>query len=233
MAPRSAAAPRFAVYLDGDRSAARPLPASPDPTVVVAVDGGARHARRLGVPIDHAIGDFDSLDPAAVAALRAGGTTIHRHPADKDETDFELALGLVASLAAAGATARPEVWVTGGAGGRLDHILGNLAALAGPLTEDLAVTADLGDDHIVVVRPAQPVTVALPVGVTVSLHPMHGPCHGVTTSGLAYALDGATLQAGRARGQSNVVQSSPVTVAVRTGVLLLIHPSTDRRGAIP
>src|SRR6476661_2130701 len=65
------------------------LPTAAD---VVAADSGLGVATALGVHVDHLVGDLDSVDPAAVAAAEAAGTTVDRHPAEKDATDLELAI---------------------------------------------------------------------------------------------------------------------------------------------
>ena len=74
-----------------------PLP-DLDGAFVVAADGGADAALALGLHVDLAIGDFDSISAAGLAALERAGTRIERHPAAKDATDLELALD--AALAA-------------------------------------------------------------------------------------------------------------------------------------
>jgi len=60
--------------------------------VVVAADGGARHAGRLGLTILTWVGDGDSIDPDDLALLAERGVTIQRVPAAKDESDTELAV---------------------------------------------------------------------------------------------------------------------------------------------
>src|SRR5436305_14191603 len=64
----------------------------PQPADVIAADSGLTVASALGLAVDHLVGDLDSVDPAAVEAAEAGGTTVDRHPAEKDATDLELAL---------------------------------------------------------------------------------------------------------------------------------------------
>ena len=60
--------------------------------VVIAADGGARHAAALGVAIDLWVGDGDSIGEDALAALEAAGVPLERSPQDKDESDTELAI---------------------------------------------------------------------------------------------------------------------------------------------
>ena len=99
----------------------------PQGALVVAADSGLDLARRLGVPVDLVVGDFDSADPAGVAAAVAAGSLLERHPADKDATDLELALDAVLRLG------RSPVRIVGGAGwDRLDHLVANFLLVASP-----------------------------------------------------------------------------------------------------
>ncbi|HTD50939.1 MAG TPA: thiamine diphosphokinase, partial [Acidimicrobiia bacterium] len=63
----------------------------PDRGDVIAADSGLGVAMALGVHVDHLVGDLDSAAPHAVDAAVASGTTVERHPAEKDATDLELA----------------------------------------------------------------------------------------------------------------------------------------------
>ena len=94
--------------------------------MVVAADSGVAHALALGLAVDVAVGDFDSLDPRVLEAVEAAGTRVERHPAAKDATDLELAIDVAVGLGAA------RIVVLGGHGGRLDHFLANALVLAAP-----------------------------------------------------------------------------------------------------
>ena len=181
----------------------------------VAADGGALPLMRLGLPPHLVIGDMDSLDAAALDALAAGGAELRRFRRDKDETDLELAL---LYAAAQGAQA---IDIIGALGGRWDHTLANVALLALP---------ELRGRQVRMLAPGQtlmlvPGALDIPgkVGDTVSLIPLAGPAHGVTTRGLQYPLRDATLSFERARGVSNVLLEPPGRVEVRAGLLLLVH----------
>src|SRR4029079_18452393 len=90
---------------------------------VVAADGGARHARELGVEIDRWIGDGDSVSPADLDARIAAGVPIERTRPDKDESDTELAIEAAIRLGATG------IVIVGALGGpRSDHALCQLEA---------------------------------------------------------------------------------------------------------
>lgn len=187
------------------------LPADP---VVVAADSGLDHALSAGLTVAVAVGDMDSASAEALAAAEQAGTRIERHPADKDQTDLELALELAARLA-------DRVIVIGAAGGRLDHLIGNLAVLASPQWSGVDIEAWLGNAQAVVVHGDRELE-AEP-GATVSLFAVGGPAR-VTTTGLAWSLNDEILDPLTSRGVSNQATAHSPQVAVSEGVVLAVIP---------
>ncbi len=181
------------------------------PQLVVAADSGADVARSLGLVPDVIVGDFDSVTPSGAAAAEQ-----RRFPTDKDATDLALALAEALRRGAGSLT------VVGGAGGRLDHLLANVAVLA---AEDLAgvrVDALIGPARLWVVRRRR--TISGTVGRIVTLLAHGGPATGVRTEGLRWALAGETLEAGASRGVSNVFTAPEATVTLESGVILAVRP---------
>ena len=192
----------------------RPLPQRID--LVIAADGGYDAAATLAVPVDVLLGDLDSVSPDGLATARAAGTRIERHPVDKDRTDLALALDAVTADGPA------EVLLIGGHGGRLDHLLANVALLAAPEYGMLRITALLGRAVVTVLRDRA--TLLGRPGELVSLLAMHGAAHGVTTSGLRFPLAQATLPVGSSLGVSNEFTGTHATVTVTDGVLVAVQP---------
>lgn len=183
--------------------------------LLIAADGGGNALYAEGLTPHLVIGDLDSLSDAALAAWRAQGVTIRRFPADKDETDLELAL-----LAAIerGAT---QIDVLGALGGRWDQGLANVALLAMPEVRGRRVRLlDYDQEAFLVDREAM---IAGRIGDTVSLLPLGGDAHGITTQGLQYPLNDATLHFARSRGVSNVLVANPASVRLRVGLLLVVR----------
>lgn len=189
--------------------------------LVIAADGGARHAAALAQTIDLWVGDGDSLDPADLAALEAAGVPIRRSPADKDESDAELAI-----LAAVAAGVR-RLTILGALGGaRLDHALANVWLLAHPaaagcdvrLIDAAARVRLVGRGHA---------DLGGRVGDLISLLPFGGDAGGLTTSGLRYPLRSGTLSSGPSRGLSNVREEAAASLTVGFGRLLVVEtPAT-------
>ena len=121
-----------------------------------------------------------------------------------------------------------RVVVLAGEGGRLDHLLSILLLLGSRRYAAVELDARLGPAAVHVVRRRRTLTGAR--GQLVSLLALHGPAEGIRTTGLAYPLDGETLEAGSSRGVSNVFVAQTATVSVDRGVLLAIRPGAEDHG---
>lgn len=192
--------------------------------LVVAADGGARHAETLGLSIDLWVGDGDSVDPGLLDALEARGVPLERSRPDKDESDTELAVLAAVRRGASG------VVIVGALGGaRIDHSLANVGLLALPALVERSATLIDGRSRISLIRAPGPD--GGPVerrldgrrGDIVSLLPVGPGVVGVTTAGLAYPLRDDPLPEGPARGLSNIRDRAQASVTVRAGLLLVVE----------
>lgn len=204
------------VVAGGLKPGLRAFASIPPGALVIAADKGAEYALACGLHVEAAVGDFDSITPAGLEALERAGVRIERHPSAKDATDLELALDLAVAL-------RPRrILVVGGAGGRLDHLLGELSLLASDVYAGVELDAVLGRATVNVVRGER--LLFGRAGELISLLPLHGPAVGVVTEGLVYPLRGETLAPGSSRGISNVFAAEEARVSLESGVVLAVRP---------
>jgi len=136
-----------------------------DAALVIAADGGARHATPLGLRLHQVIGDFDSLSAADIDELEAAGVTVTRFPTNKDATDTELAL--LAALDAGAA----EITLLCTWGGRSDHAIGTLALLAHPRCGAATVAILDGQTRTQLLRSGAELTLRGAVGRIISITP--------------------------------------------------------------
>ena len=183
-------------------------------SLVVAADGGARHAAPLGLPLHQVVGDFDSLSAADADELEAAGVTIARFPTNKDATDTELAL-LAALDAGATEIALLCTW-----GGRSDHAIGTLALLAHPRCGAAAVVILDEQTRTQLVRSGAAITLRGEVGRIISITPWGGDAT-VSATGVRWTLDSALLVAGSTRGISNVATATESIITVHDGAVLV------------
>ncbi|KQR04520.1 thiamine diphosphokinase [Deinococcus sp. Leaf326] len=196
------------ILVGGRLTLSSALAVLPRPDLVVAADGGARHAAPLGLQVDVWVGDFDSSAGMQLDAPR------EVHPTAKDETDAELAVRV-----ALGRGARELVFV-GAFGGRFDHaaalLLGGVRLARGGL--DVRLTS--GDEWAWPLLPGRPLALALPPGATLSVVGCTDLA-GLSLSGVRWPLAGADVPLGSGWTLSNEVSSDSaaprVTVSLGGG----------------
>ncbi len=206
------------VVVAGGHASPASIPELPADATVIAADGGVDRALALGLHINLAIGDFDSVTPEGLAAAEAAGTRIERHPVAKDATDLELALDEAISHDPA------RIVVLGSGGGRLDHLVGSLLLLGSERYASAEIDAYLGSAVVHIVRDTRDLAGA--PGEVVSLVPLHGSAV-VTTRGLTYPLVAETLGAGSTRGVSNLFATETASVTVERGAIAVIRPGKE------
>ena len=238
-APDKQPAQRIYVFLNGPLNPPPDLgPSPPEGAGVVAVDGGAVHCLALGWPIDLLMGDFDSLPGEVLERLKTLQPRLDIRPylRDKDETDFELALDLLALHAPDAA-----LIVLGGLGGRWDMTMANLLL---PLAFDRAhgkassaksvVFRDGAWDLHVLSGPARLEIPASGSARRVSLIPMGARVSGATLEGpFMYPLFDDSLLPGRTRGLSNELAPEGGVVSIKGGILLVSVSPVDDEGLGP
>ncbi len=187
-------------------------------TLIIAANGGTRHLWQLDVRPHLLVGDLDSLPPALAEWLAQGNVQTARAPAEKDETDLELALLHAATQGAS------EVLVFGGFGGRIDQTLANIFLLAHPalagrrvffLSEHQRLWLIGAEDGVVTVNGR--------IGDTLSLIPCGADVRVRATTGLAWPLQDSLLAFGPARGLSNRLTDDLAAVEVANGRLICVH----------
>jgi thiamine pyrophosphokinase len=172
------------------------------------------------------VGDLDSVSARGLTWAKAHAT-IERHSTDKDLTDTELALRTATDL-------NPDRLMLIGAGDRLDHLIAAIGALGHPrLTSIPVIEGWWGSNRLRVVHGPGQAHLTLPVGTTLSLLALHGPCTGVHISGVRWPLVDAELAAAVGLGVSNLSTEPDVSIRVSSGVLTVIVTETERPRPAP
>ena len=192
-----------------DRIDAAPAPAD----LTIAADAGWKTAQKLGVTPRLLVGDFDSLGTPQVSA----GVEVVRVPAEKDDTDTQLAVRLALER---GAT---DITLIAGLSGRVDHTLSTLAILEE--LEQKKVRAILTDGHnrvrflragsLLIARDSRFCYLSLIVATD--------RARGVTVEGCKYPLRNALLRRRNQYAISNEIVGAAALIAVRHGAVYVIE----------
>lgn len=194
----------------GARLLARALALAPD---LVAADGGADRALRLGHVPQAVIGDMDSV--SGEARQRLAGRL---HPVtEQDTTDFAKALQRIRA---------PFVLGLGFAGARVDHGLAVLNTLVRHADRRCLILS--GTDVTFLAPPR--LVLRLPVGTRLSLFPM-GKVTG-RSQGLRWPIDGLRFAPDAMIGTSNQVVAPEVVLDFDAPRMLVILPGGQLRAAL-
>ncbi|AGZ24141.1 thiamine diphosphokinase [Streptococcus suis] len=123
----------------------------PEPAdLYVGVDAGSLRLLDHSLPLDWAIGDFDSVTSEELGQIREMAEQFLQAPAEKDDTDLELALKEIFK-----AYPQAQVRIYGALGGRMDHMMSNLFLPAEPDLAAFMEQIELVDSqNIIRFRPA-------------------------------------------------------------------------------
>ncbi len=195
--------------------------------MVIAVDSGLGKALELGLPIDAAVGDFDSADPRSLEEGHARKEIAWEiHKPEKDETDTELA---VTKALEAGCR---ELVILGALGGRFDHALGNVHLLY--------YAAEKGAQAYIV-DPQNRISVLLEGrtfrkeelwGKYVSFLPLTMDVKGITLRGFKYPLTDRDICIGPCLCLSNELEEDQGSICFREGVLLCVESGDQTTGLV-
>jgi thiamine pyrophosphokinase len=169
---------------------------------------------------DYVIGDFDSLaadQGKTLQTLQKQGTQVIRLNPIKDDTDTEAALRLAFEKTVG------DIYIFGGTGTRLDHVLGNLSILIQGFDRGRSVLLIDPWQRIRMIRGEWRLPRQQQFGKYVSVFPWGGAASGVTLEGFAYPLQDVVLEGTTSLGVSNEITGELGRILVRDGTLLVVE----------
>lgn len=187
----------------------------------VGVDRGALFLVQKQLPLDLAVGDFDSVSEKELQLIQEKAKDFFKASPEKDDTDTELALKTVLAK-----FPQAQVTVFGAFGGRIDHMMSNLFL---PSDLDLApfmrqiTLRDVQNE--IQFHPAGKCTI-LPVEGMTYVSFMSSDDADLTIKGAKYDLDDHNFFKKKIYS-SNEFIDQPITVTLDSGYLIVIQ-SKDR-----
>lgn len=204
------------VFVGGGIDPARITERPDDEAITVAADCGWRNAELLGITPQILVGDFDSLGEPDVP----DGTEVLQVPAEKNETDTQLAVGLALSRGA------EQITIVGGLDGRLDHTLSNLAILEdlerrsfhGVITDGRNRVRFLKNNSTLIPRSGFRYLAILAADPVIK---------GVSIEGVKYPLKKATLRRDHQYAVSNEIEKNCALIEVRKGGAWIVESADE------
>jgi len=197
------APPRLAI----DYSSIRP------DDLVIAVDGGLKQCLQLSLSPQVVIGDFDSIEPAHLLKLSPDCERI-THPADKDETDTQLALEYCLARNIG------EIIICNDLSGRFDHSLALVQNLLQAHRQGASAKAVSASQVMFLFEGST--TLSYPINSLLSLISLTKSSEFSSSQGLAYPMDNLTLYNWHSRGISNEISETTQSIFCASGLVLAI-----------
>lgn len=190
---------------------------------LIAADRGLEAMMSLGFKPNAVIGDFDSASKETIDQVNSfekeDGITVIRLNPVKDDTDTEAAV----RFALENNKEPGDIYILGGTGSRVDHILGNISILG--LGQALGKKIILLDENnkIELLFKGRKLKKHDAFGDFVSLVPFGDKVTGLTLKGFKYPLKNATLCGFNSLGISNEIVSDVAEISFDSGILIMVE----------
>lgn len=181
---------------------------------IICADRGYRHCKALGLVPDVLLGDFDSLDIPLPEGIER-----HTYPAEKDETDLQLAIDFAIQKGF------KEIYCIGVFGGRCDHFLGNIGLMK--WAKDRGANLIFEDSETYMFLLSGEVILPKRENHYLSLFPFFEDAT-VTLKGTKYAVEEAVLRVGDTLGISNEIKEDFARITVKTGSAIILQCRADK-----
>lgn len=179
---------------------------------VIACDHGYEHAKQMGIVPDLVLGDFDSMaEPPAEENVR-----ILRYPVKKDDSDTMIAVKYALQE---GFT---HLILSCALGGRLDHMLANIQAMAYAAKRD-CVAELYGEGEYIRTFTGGRIELPRRDGYVLSLFALSDSCVGLTVEGAVYNVSDSELTNTFPLGLSNGWKDDIVKITMEQGILLIVE----------
>lgn len=188
--------------------------------VLICADGGGNLAISSGRIPDVLVGDFDSITQENFSKCLDGNTEIKKYPAEKDETDLELAVKYAEATLQCYGNSKDEIFLYAGGGKRLDHLLGNIALMLGSALNNRRIRMIDKNYQAWIMLPGKEIIQGFK-GQELSIVVLSEQAR-VTSKGLYYELANLTLLQSGARGISNVFKDEEAEIELHEGRILII-----------
>lgn len=189
-----------------------------EPEYVIGVDKGLTFLYNHQVMPTHIVGDFDSVSEPIIEYYKTKTQIpIREFPSEKDATDTEIAVRLAVELGA------QDLWILGGTGTRLDHVLSNIHVLK--IAHDHGVKAYLIDtcNRISLAEKEVRLQKSKGFGEYFSLFPYEGVVEDVSIEGAKYPLSHYRMSASESRLVSNEYKDEEVRITFPQGMIILME----------
>lgn len=192
---------------------------------IICADSGLKSAHFLHLPVDYAMGDFDSVPQDILQEYREGrvresmNIKFTEYPRAKDYTDTQMVLEWILHQGVS------SIEILGATGGRLDHLLSNINVLMKPLKQGVLASIVDENNRLYLVNKDTCIKRSELFGKYISLQPLSERVYPVRLEGFVYDLPEGELHYGTGRAISNEMlpEADEAWIRLGQGELIVIE----------
>jgi thiamine pyrophosphokinase len=183
----------------------------------IGADRGALSIIKNNIPLDYAVGDFDSVTSSELETIEGYAKSIELFPIEKDQTDLELALSIAFSLNVT------RIYFFGVTGGRMDHTLINIQLLNQIINQGIQGYIIDKHNHLELFYPGTYTVTFDSLYPTISFIPITREVIGLSLEGFYYPLKKARIMMGSTLSISNKLIRNNGTFSFEDGIVLVVR----------
>ncbi|MFD1038032.1 thiamine diphosphokinase [Virgibacillus byunsanensis] len=193
----------------------------------IGADRGAITIIDNDLPLNYALGDFDSISNEEKSLIQQQAHFFEEFPIEKDHTDLEIAIFKAYELNPV------SIYLFGVTGGRLDHSLINIQLLYAIIKNNIQGTIVDKYNQLTLTLPGTHTVVRSEEYPNISFIAYTPDVYGLTLEGFYYPLEHETVSWGSTLCISNKLLSNNGTFSYQEGILLLVKSRDAISDAIP
>ncbi len=193
------------------------------PEVIIGADSGLCYLYESEWEPTHIVGDFDSVPIEVIEHYRSLHTIpIREFNPVKDATDTEIALRYAIELGV------EKLWILGGTGSRVDHVLANIQSLK--IAQEVGMEAYILDEcnRIRLLKGDTCLRKEEMFGEFFSVFPLGRSVEHFSIRGAKYPLSNHTLSPYDSRCVSNQLEADEVYITFPEGDVILVESREDK-----
>lgn len=192
---------------------------NPATDTIVAADRGCEALYAIGIQPDAVVGDFDSINADVKNKIDNEWECkrIELNPI-KDDTDVESALNYILSN-----TNHGDIYILGGIGTRLDHVLGNISLLGAGFEHNRKIYLMDPNNKVYMIKDRVVIEKAKQYGEYISVFAQTTEVKGLTMRGFKYPLNDYDLKGFNTLCVSNEILAPEAFIYIDEGILIVVE----------
>ncbi|MDO5038164.1 thiamine diphosphokinase [Clostridium sp.] len=184
--------------------------------IIIGVDKGCNILKKYEIIPNMILGDFDSIDKAAIQYFKNRNVLIEKFNPEKDYTDTHLAYNKAKDIFNV-----DEMIMFGATGTRLDHTLGNIGLMINALNDNIKL--EIVDENNKIFAVNKSTVIKREEGKVISFHALCDEVKNFNITGGKYKLKNYNMKTLEPRAICNEFLEGDIEISFDSGIVLVLY----------